>query len=155
MLCGWTCDNVCVCVCVCVYVCVCVRTCMHVCACVWERQTERERKREIRRSYLRNMHIDKSIRWKMWIFFMFLFFKIITSKKKHCHTTQNTATPSGNNATKLNAEVSEVLATARVISPEAAEVDNKACIEAFQQLLFNSPQNSLRKSLFQFVQPAE
>ena len=69
---------------------------------------------------------------------MFLFFKIITSQKKHCHTTQNTATQSGNIATKLNAVVSEVLATARVKGPEAAKVDNKACIEAFQQLLSNS-----------------
>ena len=40
---------------------------------------------------------------------------------------------------KFNAVVAEVHAAARVKGPEAANVDNKVCIEAFQQLLSNSP----------------
>ena len=63
---------------------------------------------------------------------MFPLFKVITGQKKHCHTTQNTATPSANNAMKFSTEVSEAHAAARVKGPEAADVDNKACIEAFQ-----------------------
>ena len=61
------------------------------------------------------------------------------SEKKHCHTTQNTATPSGNNAIKFSAEVSEAHAAARVKGPDAANIDNRACIEAFQQPLLNPP----------------
>ena len=66
---------------------------------------------------------------------MFPLFKIITSQKKHCHATQNTTTASGNNAMIFS---SEAHAAAKVKSPEAAGVDNKACIEAFQHLLSNS-----------------
>ena len=73
----------------------------------------------------------------MLIFFMFLLFQVITSQKKHCHTTQNTATTSGNNAMKFSAEVSKVHAAARVKGPEAANVNNKACTEMFKQLLSN------------------
>ena len=53
--------------------------------------------------------------------------------------TQNTATPSGNNAMKFSAEVSEAHAAARVKGPDAANNDNKAGIEAFQQPLLNPP----------------
>ena len=59
---------------------------------------------------------------------MFPSFKIISSQKKLCHTTQNTATPSENNAIKFSTEVSEAQAAARVKGPEAADVDNKVCI---------------------------
>ena len=69
---------------------------------------------------------------------MFPLFKIITSQKKHCYTTQNTTTASGSNAMIFNTGVSEAHAAARVKSPEAAGVDNKACIEVFQHLLSNS-----------------
>ena len=54
------------------------------------------------------------------------------SEKKHCHTTQNTATPSGNNAVQFSTEVSKAHAAARFKGPEAADIDNKACIEALQ-----------------------
>ena len=40
---------------------------------------------------------------------------------------------------KFSAEISKAYAAARVEGPEAADVDNKAYIEAFQQLLSNSP----------------
>ena len=40
---------------------------------------------------------------------------------------------------KFIAEVSVTHAAARVKGPEAADLDNKVCIEAFQQLLLNSP----------------
>ena len=70
---------------------------------------------------------------------MFPLFSVITSEKKHCHTTQNTAAQSRNNAMKFSAEVSEVHAAARVKGPEAAGIDNKACVEGFQQLLSNLP----------------
>ena len=69
---------------------------------------------------------------------MFPLFKIITSQKKLCDTTQNTATPSGNNAMKFSTEVSEAHAAARVKGPETVDVDNKARMEAVQQLLLNS-----------------
>ena len=40
---------------------------------------------------------------------------------------------------KFGAEVSEAHAAARVKGPEAADIDNKVCTEAFQQLLSNPP----------------
>ena len=70
---------------------------------------------------------------------MFPLFKVVTSQKKKCQTTQNTATPSGSNAMKFSTEVSEVHAATRIKSPEAADANNKVCIEAFQQLLSTSP----------------
>ena len=60
------------------------------------------------------------------------------SEKKLCHTTQNTATPSGNNTMKFSAEVLKTQAAVRAKGPEAADVDNKACIEA-SQFLSNWP----------------
>ena len=66
--------------------------------------------------------------------FMFTLFRIITSQKKHCHKTQNTATLSENNARKFSAEVSEVHAAARGAGPGAADIDSKACNAAFHQL---------------------
>ena len=52
---------------------------------------------------------------------------------------QSIATPSGNNAMKFSAEISEAHAAARVKGLEAANVDNKAYTEVFQQHLLNSP----------------
>ena len=52
--------------------------------------------------------------------------------KEHCHTTQSTTTPPENNAVKFGAEVSEAHAAARVKGPEAAGIDNKACIDSNQ-----------------------
>ena len=40
---------------------------------------------------------------------------------------------------KFSAEVSEAHAAVRVKGPEAANVDDKTCIEVFQQLLLNVP----------------
>ena len=65
---------------------------------------------------------------------MFPVIKIITSHRKHCHATQSTATPSGNNAMKFSAEVSEAHAAAEVKGPGAADGDNCShLIEAFQR----------------------
>ena len=66
--------------------------------------------------------------------------KIINSqKKKHCHTIQNAATPSGNYAMKFSAKVSDAHAAVRLKGPGAADDGNKACTETFQHLLSNSP----------------
>ena len=54
---------------------------------------------------------------------------------------------------KFSAEVSEAHAAARVKGPESVDVDNKACIEACQQRLSNSPWTE--KIAFPLVQPAE
>ena len=54
---------------------------------------------------------------------MFPLFKVVTSQKKKCQTTQNTATPSGNNVMKFCVEVSGVHAAAKVKAPEAADID--------------------------------
>ena len=67
--------------------------------------------------------------------------------KEHCHTTQSTTTPSENNAVKFGAEVSEAHAAARVKGPEPANVDNKTCIEAFQQPPLNSSWTQITFSL--------
>ena len=70
---------------------------------------------------------------------MFPLLTIITSQKKHCHTAQSTTTPSEYNAMKFSAEVSEAPAAAEAKGPQAADVNNKACTAAFQQLLLNLP----------------
>ena len=81
---------------------------------------------------------------------MFPLFKIITSQQKRCHTAQNTANPSGNNALKFSAEVSKVHVAARVKGPEAADV--KLASRRFND--FFRPRHGLR-SLLPFVQAAQ
>ena len=66
-------------------------------------------------------------------------------RKSICHTTQNTPL-SGNNAMKFSNQVSEAHAAARVKGPDAADFDHEACIEAFQQLLPNSPWTPIFKT---------
>ena len=94
---------------------------------------ERERLREIRgtlcgggggeRTVIKK-HSYRKNTWKMWTFFRCPLFKIVTGHAKYCHTTQCTATWSGNDAVKVGAEVSEAHAAAKVKGLEAAVVDN-------------------------------
>ena len=109
-----------------VIMCVCV--CVHACV-----RGERERES----SCFENMHVDRTYK-KCGFSSCFLCSRSITSQKKYCHTTQNTPL-SGNNAMKFSTQVSEAHAAARVKGPDAADFDHEACIEAFQQLLSNSP----------------
>ena len=60
--------------------------------------------------------------------------------------TQSTATPSGYNAMKFSAEVSEAHAAARVKCPDAADVDNKLALRHFNNFFQTRP--GLRRSLF-------
>ena len=62
-----------------------------------------------------------------------------SEKTNICHMTENTTTPSGNNPMKFSAKVSKAHAAARAKGPEAANIDNKVCIEVLQQLLSNLP----------------
>ena len=55
---------------------------------------------------------------------MFPLFKIITGHTNHCHTTQSSTTPSGNNARKFSAEVSDVNVAAKAQGPQVADLDN-------------------------------
>ena len=129
------------CVCVCVCVCVCAFACM----CEIERLTERERDREREREILGAQLFLKYAHWQKDQIknVNFLHISFIEghyqSEKKHCHTKQNTATPSGNDAMKFSTEVSELHAAARVKGPEAAGIDNKVYIEAFKPFLSNLP----------------
>ena len=100
-----------------------------------ERQTKRQRQRDQGKLFLKYAQWQKE-QTKNVNFLHVPLLMIITSQKMHCHTTQSTATPSGNNAMKFSAEVSGAHVAARVKGPEAANIDNKACIEAFQQLLW-------------------
>ena len=131
MLCGWTCDRVraraCVRACMCVCVCVCV--CVHVCMCARERGRGRQKEQD-----QEDLRTDK----KCELSSGFLCSWLLPVREKPCQT-QYTATPSGNNAMKFCAEVLEAYAAASVKGPEAANIDNTACIEAFQQLLSNLP----------------
>ena len=69
---------------------------------------------------------------------MFPLLKIHYKSEKVLSYNTNT-TLSGNNAMKFSTQVSEAHAAARVNGPDAADFDHEACIEAFQQLLSNSP----------------
>ena len=124
MQCGWTCDYASVCVCV--FICVCVR--------VWE--IERERERTV---YFKICTLTERTDEICELSACFHCSRSLPVRKKHCYMTQNTTTASGSNAMIFNTGVSEAHAAARVKSLEAADVDNKACVEVFQHLLSNSP----------------
>ena len=111
----------------------CVCVCVHACV-RWEREN----------SCFKHTHIDRTYE-KCGFSSGFLCSRSITSQKKYCHTTQNT-TPSGNNAMKFSNQVSEAHAAARVKGPDAADFGRKACTEAFQQLLSNSPWTHIFKT---------
>ena len=130
MLWGWTYDQVHV----------------YVCVPIWERDQEN--------SYLKNMNSDRKNRWKLWTFFMFPLFKAITNQKKHCHMTQNTATPLGNDPLRNSLPRSQ----RHMPLPELKALKQPTLRIKFALRHFNDffrTCHGLRKSLFPYVQPAE
>ena len=104
-----------------VIICVCVCVCVRACMCERERLRERKRDRDQENGSLKLCTLTEATDEKGELSSCYLCSRslpvrksIVIQQKRHCHTTQNTATPSGNNAMKFSAEVSEVHAAARV-----------------------------------------